>query len=327
MPNRQPVRPFMRTAPGGREVVTVPAYVHGERLDAFLTKTVGGRSRSDWQRLVELALIKVNDRTVKPSTRVWPNERVSIDPVAPHVALRPASDIPFDIVYEDEAMVVVNKPPGLVVHPSPGHEADTLVNGLLARFPELQDPTGELRPGIVHRLDKDTSGLIVIGRTTQAIAELQRQMKDRETIKRYHLLVNGVIHEDEAIIDAPIGRDTRDRQKMSIRADSRESVTRFKVVERFEDYTLVDAILETGRTHQLRVHFAFIGHGVAADGTYGSGRRPAGLHRQFVHAHYLSIKSPVSGKPVELDIPLTPDLQAVIDDLMRIRTIQAARGG
>ena len=273
MRSRQPVRPSMHTAPGGREIVTVPAYVHGERLDAFLTKTVGGRSRSDWQRLVELDLIKVNGRTVKPSTRVWPNERVSIDPVAPHATLRAATEIPIDIVYEDSAMVVVNKPPGLVVHPAPGHESDTLVNALLARFPELQDPTGELRPGIVHRLDKDTSGLIVIGRTTQAVAALQDQMKDRTSVKRYHLLVNGVIHEDEAIIDAPIGRDTRDRQKMSVRADSRQAVTRFRVEERFEDYTLVDATLETGRTHQLRVHFAFIGHGVAADGTYGSGRR------------------------------------------------------
>ncbi|HEX3247132.1 MAG TPA: RluA family pseudouridine synthase [Chloroflexota bacterium] len=317
----------MHTAPGGREIVTVPAYVHGERLDAFLTKSVGGRSRSDWQRLVELDLIKVNGRSAKPSTRVWPNEHVSIDPVAPHATLRAATEIPIDIIYEDPAMVVVNKPPGLVVHPAPGHESDTLVNALLARFPELQDPTGELRPGIVHRLDKDTSGLIVIGRTIQAVAELQRQMKDRTSVKRYHVLVNGVIHEDEAVIDAPIGRDTRDRQKMSIRADAREAVTRFRVTERFEDYTLVDATLETGRTHQLRVHFAFIGHGVAADGTYGSGRRPAGLHRQFVHAHYLKLISPDSGQLVELDIPLAADLQACIDELHRQQQKLEARRG
>jgi 23S rRNA pseudouridine1911/1915/1917 synthase len=317
----------MHTAPGGREIVTVPAYVHGERLDAFLTKSVGGRSRSDWQRLVELELIKVNGRTVKPSTRVWPNERVSIDPAAPHASLRPATEIPLDIVYEDNAMVVVNKPPGLVVHPAPGHESDTLVNGLLARFPELQDPTGELRPGIVHRLDKDTSGLIVIGRTVQAVAGLQEQMKNRTSVKRYYLLVNGVIHEDEAIIDAPIGRDRSDRQKMAVRADAREAITRFKVVERFDDYTLVDATLETGRTHQLRVHFAFIGHGVAADGIYGSGRRPAGLHRQFVHSHYLKLVSPASGETLEFDIPLAPDLQAAIDELHRQKNKREARGG
>jgi 23S rRNA pseudouridine1911/1915/1917 synthase len=317
----------MHTGPGGREIVTVPPYVHGERLDAFLTKSVGGRSRSDWQRLVELDLIKVNGRSVKPSTRVWPNERVTIEPVTPHATLRPATDIPLDIVYEDPAMVVVNKPPGLVVHPSPGHESDTLVNALLARFPELQDPTGELRPGIVHRLDKDTSGLIVVGRTVQAVADLQEQMKQRTSVKRYNLLVNGVIHEDEAVIDAPIGRDTRDRQKMSVRADAREAVTRFKVVERFDDYTLVDATLETGRTHQLRVHFAFIGHGIAADGTYGSGRRPAGLHRQFVHAHYLKLVSPTSRETVELDIPLAPDLQATIDELRRVHSKREGRNG
>jgi 23S rRNA pseudouridine1911/1915/1917 synthase len=224
-------------------------------------------------------------------------------------------------------MVVVNKPPGLVVHPAPGHESDTLVNALLARFPELQDPTGELRPGIVHRLDKGTSGLIVIGRTAQAVANLQEQMKQRTSVKRYYLLVNGVIHEDEAVIDAPIGRDTRDRQKMSVRADAREAVTRFKVIERFDDYTLVDATLETGRTHQLRVHFAFIGHGVAADGTYGSGRRPAGLHRQFVHAHYLKLVSPATHEPLELDIPLAPDLQATIDELHRLKDKREARNG
>jgi 23S rRNA pseudouridine1911/1915/1917 synthase len=317
----------MHTGPGGREIVTVPAYVHGERLDAFLTKSVGGRSRSDWQRLVELELIKVNGRSVKPSTRVWPNERVTIDPVAPHATLRPATEIPLEIVYEDPAMVVVNKPPGLVVHPAPGHETDTLVNALLARYPELQDPTGELRPGIVHRLDKDTSGLIVIGRTVQSVADLQEQMKQRTSVKRYYLLVNGEIHEDEAVIDAPIGRDTRDRQKMSVRADAREAVTRFRVVERFSDYTLVDATLETGRTHQLRVHFAFIGHGIAADGTYGSGRRPTGLHRQFVHAHYLKLVSPSTRETVELDIPLAPDLQAAIDELHRLRGKVETRHG
>ncbi len=167
----------------------------------------------------------------------------------------------------------------------------------------------------------------MIGRTTEAIADLQRQMKDRTSVKRYYLLVNGVIHEDEAVIDAPIGRDFRDRQKMSVRADQREAVTRFRVVERFEDYTLVDATLETGRTHQLRVHFAFIGHGVAADGTYGSGQRPAGLHRQFVHAHYLRLESPANGQTVELDIPLAPDLQATIDELHRQRGKREARGG
>jgi 23S rRNA pseudouridine1911/1915/1917 synthase len=179
----------------------------------------------------------------------------------------------------------------------------------------------------VHRLDKDTSGLLVIGRTAPAITELQRQMKERESVKRYYLLVNGVIHEDEAVIDAPIGRDMRDRQKMAVRADAREALTRFRVIERFDDFTLVDATLETGRTHQLRVHFAFIGHGVASDATYGSGRRPPGLRRQFVHSHFLSITSPASGERVELDVPLAPDLQSVIDELHRQRGRREGRGG
>lgn len=317
------------TRPGqaGSEVVLIPAYINGERLDGFLTKHVGKRSRSDWQRLIECGVVTINGRDVKPSTRVWPNERVTINPVAAHAELRAATEIDIDVMYEDEAMVIVNKPPGLVVHPAPGHESDTLVNALLARYPELQDPTGELRPGIVHRLDKDTSGLLVVGRTAAAVTHLQEQMKGRETVKRYLLLVNGAIHEDDAVIDAPIGRDTRDRQRMAVRADSRQAVTHFKVVDRFADYTLVEATLETGRTHQLRVHFAFIGHGVAADGTYGSGRRPTGLTRQFVHSHFLAVHSPVDGKLVEIEAPLPPDLQAVMDELNRTRTVQEKRHG
>jgi len=212
-------------------------------------------------------------------------------------------------------MMVVNKPAGLVVHPAPGHEDGTLVNALLAHYPELRDPSGTLRPGIVHRLDKDTSGLIMIGRTLEAVAALQRQMQADETVKRYWLLVVGDITEAEGLIDAPIGRDPRNRQRMAVRAGGRPAQTRFRVVERFGAFTLVDALLCTGRTHQLRVHMAYVGHPVAADKTYGSGRRPPGLNRQFVHAYHLEATSPATGERIVLEAPLPPELAEPLERL------------
>jgi 23S rRNA pseudouridine1911/1915/1917 synthase len=238
-----------------------------------------------------------------------------VRPIAQHVLAPADPSIPLDVVYEDAAMLVVNKPAGLVVHPAPGHEEGTLVNALLARYPELRDPTGELRPGIVHRLDKDTSGLIMIGRTLEAVGALQRQMQADETVKRYLLLVLGDLAEGEGRIDAPIGRDPRNRQRMAVRAGGRPAQTRFRVVEHFGGFTLVDALLCTGRTHQLRVHMAYIGHPVAADRTYGSGRRPPGLNRQFVHAYHLEVRSPATGEGIVLEAPLPPDLAEPLERL------------
>jgi 23S rRNA pseudouridine1911/1915/1917 synthase len=225
--------------------------------------------------------------------------------------------VPFGVVYTDPAMVVLDKPPGVVVHPAPGNESGTLVNGLLARFPELRDTTGDLRPGIVHRLDKDTSGLMVVGRSAAATADLQRQMQSRTTEKRYLLLVRGNIGEPEGLIDAPIARDPRHRQRMSVREGGRAAQTRFSVRERFGDWTLVEALLLTGRTHQLRVHFASIGHPVAGDATYSGVRPPAGLDRQFVHAHALRLRSPHDGREHTFTAPLPPDLEAPLERLRR----------
>jgi 23S rRNA pseudouridine1911/1915/1917 synthase len=212
-------------------------------------------------------------------------------------------------------MIVVDKPAGVVVHPAPGNERGTLVNGLLARFPELRAPDGDLRPGIVHRLDKDTSGLIVIGRTLEAVANLQRQMQSRSTEKRYFLLVRGGIEEEEGIIDRPIGRDPRNRQRMAVRAEGRTAQTHFWVRERFAGWTLVEALLLTGRTHQLRVHFASIGHPVAGDATYGPGAALRGLQRQFLHSHLLRLRSPYDNEEHTFTADLPPDLSAVLTRL------------
>src|ERR687887_2319192 len=277
---RAPLRAVARDLPGGRLVI-VPPFAAGDRLDGFLQRHGGepGRSRSEWQRLIGEEQIRLNGLPSKPSQRVADGDRVLIAATPRKLDLPPEEEVAFDVVYQDPSMIVVNKPAGVVVHPAPGNESGTLVNGLLARFPELRDEQGELRPGIVHRIDKDTSGLMVVGRTLEAVADLQRQMSSRSTEKRYLLLVRGNISEDAGLIDAPIARDPRHRQRMAVRWGGREAQTRFWVRERFGDYTLVDALLLTGRTHQLRVHFASIGHPVAGDPTYGPGRPPAGLSR------------------------------------------------
>ncbi len=299
------------------DVRVVPSTEHGARLDAFLSHLGPERSRSEWQRLIGLGTVRLNGDSAKAATRVATGDSVQVLPIPGHVAIRAQSDIALNVLYQDPAVIVLDKPPGLVVHPAPGHEDGTLVNALLARFPELQDPTGELRPGIVHRLDKDTSGLMVVGRTTHALAQLQGQMKRREVEKRYLLLVAGSFQEDEGRIDLPIGRSLANRQRMAVRADGKEAITEFKVVERFADWTLVDARIQTGRTHQLRVHFLYIGHAVAGDRTYGANRGPTGLTRQFVHAAHLAFRSPIDGRLQQFEAPLPADLSLVLDELRR----------
>ncbi|MCC7370410.1 MAG: RluA family pseudouridine synthase [Chloroflexi bacterium] len=321
MPDRLPVKPVHFTRANGIEHFEVPPYANRMRLDAFLGKYGEGRSRTEWARLIEDGSVTVDGRRLRPGDRVATGQRVQAVTRPPVQIERPqpAAQIPLTIVYEDPAMIVVNKPPGLVVHPAPGHDDGTLVNALLARFPDLDDPSGEHRPGIVHRLDKDTSGLLVIGRTTAAMAALQHQFKERLAEKHYLLLVQGDIAEAEAAIEAPIARDTRDRKRMAARSSGREARTGFTVLERYGDFTLVDADLQSGRTHQLRVHFQFIGHPVAGDRTYGNGRGPSGLRRQFVHAWSMRIQSPHDGEERRFFTALPGDLRSPLERLRSIR--------
>jgi len=301
-------------------VLEVAPYGARMRLDAYLVQHVGEHSRSEWQRLIECGSATLNLKQVKPATRVEPGDQIEIRPVASHALLDPDPTIVLDVVYEDPAIIVINKPAGLVVHPAPGNETGTLVHGLLARFPELRDPTGQMRPGIAHRLDKDTSGLMVVGKTVDAVAALQSQMQQGKVSKRYRLLVRGVVQEERGIIDAPIGRDRFQRQRMAVRADGRPALTEFRVLERFPDYTYVEADLTTGRTHQLRVHFAYINHPVAGDRTYGKGRAPSGLERQFVHSRELTLTSPATRKAETWIAELPRDLERV---LVRLRAALA----
>jgi 23S rRNA pseudouridine1911/1915/1917 synthase len=314
--SRAPLRAETRELRDAR-VVVVPPFAGGDRLDGFLQRHGGEpeRSRSEWQRLIGVEAVRLNGLAAKPGQRVAPGDHVLIAAAPRAPELPPQDEVPFDVVFEDPAMIVVNKPAGVVVHPAPGNERGTLVNGLLARFPDLRSEETDLRPGIVHRLDKDTSGLMVVGRSASAVADLQRQMQSRTTEKRYLLLVRGGIDEDEGIIDRPIGRDPRNRQRMAVRSEGRTAQTHFWVRERLNGWTLVEALLQTGRTHQLRVHFASIGRPVAGDATYGRGAALAGLERQFLHSYLLRLRSPHDGDEHTFTAELPPELSAVLNRL------------
>ena len=291
----------------------------GQRLDRYLTTILGDVSRTTVQQLITSGSVLVNGRKSKPGYMLRDGDEIQLTATAPamdEVSARPTA-MRLDIVYEDQDLLVVNKPAGMVVHPAPGHQDDTLVNALLAYFPALRESDESLRPGIVHRLDKDTSGLIIVAKNARAQAALLEQMQRHAIIKRYLALVDGNVALDQGSIDAPIGRDTRHRQQMAITAiGSREARTHFKVLERYARHTLLMVQLETGRTHQIRLHLKAIGHPVVGDPVYGSGTvfKRAPLHRQFLHACQLSFTHPFSGETIELEVPLPADLQAVLDE-------------
>lgn len=289
-----------------------------QRLDRYITNMLIDMSRTHIQQLIGEGAILVNGRTSKPGYALRPGDEVLIVTTATAASVshvKPRA-LPLDIVYEDTDLLVINKAPGVVVHPAPGHAEDTLVNALLAYYPALQTSDSELRPGIVHRLDRDTSGLIIVAKNARAQAALVGQIQRHEIVKRYTTLVEGVVALDQGSIDAPIGRDPRHRQQMTITTvGSREARTHFRTLERFARHTLLLIQLETGRTHQIRVHLKAIGHPVVGDPTYGSGNalRGASLKRQFLHASHLQFAHPISAAPLEFESPLPTDLQAVLE--------------
>ena len=301
-------------------VVHLQVDVAGERLDRYLARTLTDLSRSQIQRLIRDGLVALDGGMPKPGTPVSPGMRVVVRvPPPPSGEVLPES-ISLDLVYEDDDLLVVNKPAGMVVHPGHGHAQGTLVNALLARYPDLA--VGDSgRPGIVHRLDKDTSGLIVVAKTESALEHMRRQFKSRQVGKIYLSLVHGRPSAPEGIIEAPIGRDPRQRQRMTVVAAGRPARTRYKLLEDLGDYSLLAVSLETGRTHQIRVHLAWLGIPVAGDPVYGPerGARRAkndmGLERQFLHAWRLSFEHPGDGRTVALEAPMPDDLQHALDAL------------
>jgi len=302
---------------------TVGGESAGSRLDLFLAGAIPGESRSHLQRLIREGRVCLGDRAARPNTLLRAGERVSVEVPPPSPATPEPEPIPLVIVYEDADLAVVDKPAGMVVHPGAGHPAGTLVNALLHHLDGLSGVGGEERPGIVHRLDRGTSGLIVVAKHDRSHRELSRQFHDREVEKEYVALVWGAVHAGRRI-DLPIGRDPANRQKMSARARrARTAVTRVTGSERIGGFTLVKVAIATGRTHQIRVHLSAIGHPVVGDGEYGGVRRHVAaderpvqrLERPFLHAARLRLTHPSDGRRFEFTSPMPPDLSDLIDDL------------
>lgn len=292
--------------------------VDGEnvRLDAYIAKKNKEISRTMVQKLVEDGNVLVNGSKKKISYRVQKGDVIELNvPEAKEIKLK-AQEIPLDIVYEDSDIIVVNKPKGMVVHPANGNPDGTLVNAIMAKCKgSLSGIGGEIRPGIVHRLDKDTSGLLIVAKNDKAHINMSNQIKNREVRKIYIALVKGNIGEDEATINMPIGRSTKDRKKMAVRKDGKEAITHFRVLRRYGNYTLLEIKIDTGRTHQIRVHLAEIGHPVVGDRVYSNGKNEFGVEGQMLHAKSLDFKHPVTHKHIHLEADLPEYFKEVLNKL------------
>ena len=287
----------------------------GVRLDAFLSAD-GALTRSQAARLIAEGRVRVNGKPAAKSARLSGGETVTVDVPQLRETALPPQDIPLDVVYEDDDVIVVNKPTGLVVHPAPGHPDGTLVNALLHHCGDsLSGIGGEKRPGIVHRIDRDTSGLIIAAKNDAAHLALSAQLKDHSLSRTYECLVTGNMKQDSGTVDAPIGRSSADRKKMAVVPTGRRAVTHWEVVARYPGVTHLRCRLETGRTHQIRVHMAYIGHPILGDTVYGAKKPVPGLTGQCLHAVGLRFIHPRTGEPVELHCPLPPEFTAMLQKL------------
>ena len=300
------------------DIINLTAQNPGERIDRFLSKDLETLSRSYLQKLLKDGEISVNGKHVKANYKVSEGDKIQIripEPENPDIL---PENIPLDILYEDDDILVVNKPKGMVVHPAPGHYSHTLVNAVMYHCGErLSGINGVLRPGIVHRIDMDTTGSLLICKNDHAHQILAEELKEHSITRRYHAIVHGNIKEDTGTVNAPIGRHPVDRKKMSTKApNGRHAVTHYKVLERFGDYTYIECELETGRTHQIRVHMSSIVHPILGDTVYGPAKCPYKLQGQTLHAKILGIMHPTTGEYMEFDAPL-PDYFS--DLLQRLR--------
>ncbi len=297
----------------------VSAENHGIRLDTFVSEQNEKISRSLAQKLIDDGKVLVNGLASKSSYKVKEQDVISM----PEDAFKTSSegleaeDIPIDILYEDDDILVVNKPKGMSVHPGSGVSKGTLVNAILGKH-DLSDGSEDFRPGIIHRLDKDTTGALVIAKNNFAHENIAEQIKNRTTKKIYIALVKGIIKEEKGVIDMPVGRSETDRKKMAVTKTGKEAHTEFRVLERFsEGYTLIEVTLKTGRTHQIRVHMAKIGHPVVGDTTYSSGKNPFGVDSQMLHSHILGFVHPTKNKYMEFEAPIPKYFEEIINKLRK----------
>lgn len=288
----------------------------GLRIDKAISEKYKDLSRTMIQKLIEQGNILVNGTVVKASYKVNLKDTITIEEVeAKEIDLKP-QNIPLDVLYEDKDIIVVNKQKGLVVHPANGNPDGTLVNAVMAICKDsLSGIGGEIRPGIVHRLDKDTSGLIIVAKNDKAHISMSEQIKNHEVKKTYLALVRGVIKENEATINMPIDRSTKDRKKMAVSKSGRNAITHFKVLERYEKYTFLQVNIETGRTHQIRVHLSHIGYPLVGDSVYSNGKNPFGVEGQMLHACELEFKHPITGEHMNIQAPLPEYFKEVLEQI------------
>lgn len=295
----------------------------GKRLDAYLSLKNEKISRTMVQKLIEEGNILVNGKNPKASYKVSEGDKITLEEIEPKEISLKAQDIAVDIIYEDKDIIVVNKPKGLVVHPANGNPDGTLVNAIMAICKgSLSGIGGEIRPGIVHRLDKDTSGIIIIAKNDEAHINLSEQIKNREVKKTYIALVRGFVKENEATINMPIGRSPKDRKKMAVVKNGKNAITHIKVLERFNNYTLLQVNIETGRTHQIRVHLSEIGYPIVGDYTYSNGKNEFGIVGQCLHAKSLKFRHPITNEEMYLEAELPQYFKDVIKKLEETSKVQ-----
>lgn len=288
----------------------------GKRLDTYIPSVDTDITRTSAQRLIEDGNILVNGKSAKVSYKIQENDKISVEIPEPKQIELKAQNIPIEIIYEDSDIIVVNKPKGMVVHPANGNPDGTLVNAIMAICKDsLSGIGGEIRPGIVHRIDKDTSGLLIVAKNDNAHVKMSEQIKNHEVKKTYIALVRGVFKENEATIDMPIGRSTSDRKKMAVNKNGKNAITHIKVLKRFDKYTLLKVNIETGRTHQIRVHLSHIGYPIVGDYTYSNGKNEFDVIGQCLHAQKLEFKHPITQKDMCLEAELPQYFKDILDKL------------
>ena len=287
-----------------------------KRIDAYLSDKLEDTSRVAIQRLIANEKVFVNGKTVKSSYKVQAGDQIQVEEEIPVEVSLKAQNIPLDIIYEDKDIIVVNKPKGMVVHPANGNPDGTLVNAIMAICKDsLSGIGGEIRPGIVHRLDKDTSGIIIVAKNDKAHINLSEQIKDHKVKKTYIALVRGIVKENEATISMPIGRSEKDRKKMAVTKKGKEAITHFKVLQRYDKYTLLRVNIETGRTHQIRVHLSQIGYPIVGDEVYSNGKNEWNIKGQCLHAKSLEFTHPITGEKMYLEAKLPEYFENILKDL------------
>ena len=286
------------------------------RLDKVVSNLEQNMSRETIQRMIKTGKILVNGKQEKQSYKTTVGDLITLEEEIPEeIELKP-QEMPLDIIYEDDDMLVINKEKGIVVHPGNGNPDGTLANAVMAKCKgSLSGIGGKIRPGIVHRIDKDTSGLIIVAKNDTAHINLSKQIQDRKVKKTYIALVRGVIKENEATVNMPIGRSSKDRKKMAVTKDGKEAITHFKVLKRYNGFTLLEVKIETGRTHQIRVHLSEIGYPIVGDEVYSNGKNPFGVKGQMLHAEKLELKHPRTGKDLTFEAPVPKYFANIINQL------------